>query len=306
MASRLGMEAPQEGLVELFASQTRKDCLDRALVLQARAIPHTLAQARRMHVLLVPSAHARDAFEELRDYGIENVGWPPARDLPPFLGQGQWAGWVFALSILTLYPIGRYDLAHLGWWSQGKLIAGDVLEGEWWRATTALTLHGSPGHLLGNLVFGWGFAILAVHTMGVGITWMGVLIAGTLGNGLNALIQDPSHSSVGASTAVFGCLGLMASYEWVRRERLHLGSMRRFAPLLAAATLLGYLGMGGEQAGEARTDVMAHVTGMGVGLALGWMIGRTRLPDRLGLKAQWRLALSVPIWVGLCWWCALS
>ena len=300
------MDAPFESETAIFRSPGRRPCWERALVLQARGIPHRVARESAGHRLLVPAALAEQALTELHDYATENVDWPPLHGPPPYLGHGLRAAWIYVLSLGLFYPIGRYDFVRLDWWDRGKLVAGDVLHGEWWRATTALTLHGGAGHLIGNLAFGWGFALLAAHTMGTGLTWMGILLAGTLGNLLNAAIQDPSHTSIGASTAVFGCLGLMASYEWVRRERLHLGSMRRLAPLLAAATLLGYLGMGSDQAGRAPTDVLAHVMGMGMGMILGWLIGRTRLPDRISPTGQRVLALLVPCWIVLAWVLALT
>ena len=44
------------------------------------------------------------------------------------------------------------------------------MDGEWWRAVTALTLHGGLSHIAGNLVFGVMFAVLASHSLGVGLT----------------------------------------------------------------------------------------------------------------------------------------
>jgi len=300
------LDSPHHSETAIFRSPDRKPCWEHALVLQARGIPHRVVNDGPWHVLLVPSPLAQQAVTELGDYGTENVDWPPPHEAPPFLGQGRRAAWTYALALGLFHPLSTAGLAHLNWWDRGKLVAGDVMDGEWWRATTALTLHGGAGHLIGNLAFGWGFALLATHTMGTGITWMGILLAGTLGNLLNAAIQDPSHASIGASTAVFGCLGLMASYEWVRRNRLLLGSMRRLSPLLAAAVLLGYLGMGDTQSGAAPTDVMAHVLGMGVGLLLGWLVGRLRLPDRLSPKGQRVLTLLVPCWVIVAWVFALA
>ena len=81
-----------------------------------------------------------------------------------------------------------------------------------------------------------------------------------------------------------GTLGLLASYEWVRRHALGLGPLRRWAPLMAGAALLGYLGMGGDPASPQaqRTDVVAHVTGFLAGVLIGFVTGHLRLPDRLG------------------------
>ena len=72
---------------------------------------------------------------------------------------------------------------------------------------TALGLHADSVHLAGNLVFGLVFGFLAGERLGWGLAWFGMLLAGALGNTLNAFVQAPDHTSVGASTAVFATLG---------------------------------------------------------------------------------------------------
>ena len=77
--------------------------------------------------------------------------------------------------------------------------------------------------------------------------------------------------------------------------------MKRWAPIIGAAALLGYTGAGGE-----RTDVLAHVTGFTSGAALGAayaMLGervQCRGPVQVILGAA---ALSL---VALCWVIAFS
>ena len=81
--------------------------------------------------------------------------------------------------------------------------AGLIRAGEWWRTFTALGLHADPLHLAGNLIYGLIFGFLAGQLLGWGLAWSGLLLAGALGNLLNAFLQAPTHSSIGASTAVF-------------------------------------------------------------------------------------------------------
>ncbi len=96
--------------------------------------------------------------------------------------------------------------------------AGLIREGEWWRAVTALGLHADAVHLAGNMVFGIVFGFLAGELLGWGLAWFGMLLAGALGNALNAFVQAPGHTSIGASTAVFATLGILAAYTWKRRR----------------------------------------------------------------------------------------
>ena len=294
--------------VELFRSAARKPCKELALVLQALGIPHGVQRGPGGFQLMVPLEHARRAAQELGLYREENVGWPPPKHPVPMLSRGVRGAVVYALLIAAFLPIGHRGLFGRNFWEAGKLVASRVNDGEWWRTVTALTLHGDVGHLVGNLIFGCAFAVLASHTLGSGITWLGTLLAGAGGNLANAWLQGGEHASIGASTAVFGCLGLMASYEWVRRHALHLPRMRRFAPMMAGAALLGFLGMGGSEIASGalpRTDVLAHVTGLAAGVVLGFLTGRARLPERLSTRGQGWLAGAAAALVAGAWAVAL-
>ncbi len=282
------MSDDPQSLVEIWHAPTRKACLERALVLQARGLPHrVIGDARGFH-LLVPSTRAREAATELAQYGDENAHWPPAHTAPPVLPGGRSAAAAWVGVLLLFHPAATHGFAGHDIWNAGKLVASRVRAGEWWRTVTALTLHGGMDHLIANLISGAAFLLLAAQTLGGGLALLATVLAGAFGNLLNAWLQAPSHTSIGASTAVFGTLGLLASYEWVRRHALGFGPLRRWAPLMAGAALLGYLGMGGDPKSvqAQRTDVIAHITGFLSGAFLGFLAGRLRLPDRLHRRAQ--------------------
>jgi membrane associated rhomboid family serine protease len=166
---------------------------------------------------------------------------------------------------------------------------------------TALTLHADGPHLLNNLIFGALFGILLSQELGRGLTWFSILLAGAAGNALNAWLHDPDHASVGASTGIFGAIGMLVMLQWRHRERSqHL--LRRWTPPIVGAILLGYLGTAG-----ARTDVLAHVVGMLSGVVVGLFY--SALPRRrpaggmqallggaalLILLAAWAFALHRP------------
>lgn len=296
--------------VEVFRSRGRKPCLERALVLQAVGVPHQVVGGPGgSFLLLVPSDHAEAARRELSDYREENVDWPPRREPAPVLSHGRAVAATWVIVLTAIHPAGQSGFRGTNIWDPGKLIAGRVLDGEWWRAITALTLHGGVGHLVSNLVSGTVFLVLCSHSLGGGLALLGTVLAGVGGNLLNACIQDPRHSAIGASTAVFGALGLLVAYEYVRRHALGHSPARRFALLLAGGALLGYLGMGGGDPGSPsvyRTDVLAHVTGFVVGGLLGLAAGWSRLPDRLGQVGQRACAMLTGIVVAVGWVAALG
>jgi rhomboid protease GluP len=144
---------------------------------------------------------------------------------------------------------------------------------EWWRPFTALFLHGSIGHLLGNLVSGVIFGALVARSMGSRLGWFLILACGTLGNAITARITYPqAFISIGASTAVFAALGILAGYASIEtlREKVKQPWLRTFAPIFAGVILLGWLGGGHDPS----TDVLGHVFGFGSGLAAGAIVGK--------------------------------
>ena len=149
--------------------------------------------------------------------------------------------------------------------SSAQGIFGD---GEWWRPFTALFLHADRMHLLSNVASGVLFGTWVCRSLGPWLGWALILAAGTLGNTLNAASRlDTAFASLGASTAVFGALGILtgvAIYQ-VTRDRPGPRSFRYLVPLGGGLVLLSWLGVGSDP----RTDVAGHVCGFAVGILLG-------------------------------------
>ena len=150
-------------------------------------------------------------------------------------------------------------LVRLDAFDLGEMDAARVQAGQWWRAWTALTLHMDGPHLAANLAAGVWFGYLAGRQMGVGTAWFLTVTGAALANLLEGLFGPPEHLSVGASTAVFACLGAMSAYSWRERYQLPQRWARRWGPLVAGVILLGWTGAGAE---GTQTDVIAHVAGL--------------------------------------------
>ena len=89
--------------------------------------------------------------------------------------------------------------------SQAELVLG----GQFWRLATALTLHSDFAHVLGNTLFGGFFLATLVGRLGVGLSALAFVVTGILGNLANALYYGSDHGSIGASTGVFGLVGVL-------------------------------------------------------------------------------------------------
>ena len=257
---------PEEQVI-VWRGASERECADLSLVLTARGIEHRQLGDTRGHLLLVvPASSARAAGEEIAAYRSEHAV-PPATPPPLRKHPGAWTGVAGYAAVLMLFAIfTEQGVLGVDWRRAGMLVADDVIGPEWWRAITALTLHADTGHLASNLAFGGFFGFFLGRYFGPGVAWLAILCAGIMGNALNAAIQPPDHRSIGASTAVFGALGLLTAYTW-RRGPGH-GSLRaRLAPIAAGIGLLAFTGTGGDN-----TDIFAHLTGFATGFGLGALL----------------------------------
>ena len=220
--------------------------------------------------LRVEPAAAPRVSEELREYAAEAEVKPP----PPLVstswshhpaGVLHYIVWAAVLLLVFRQQSQVPSLAD----RYASSSIGLIAQGEWWRPFTALFLHGDGGHIFGNLASGAVFGALVSKSIGPWKGWAMILLAGTVGNAITSWVTypEPFHS-LGASTAVFGALGILSGIGLVEnfREELRMPWMRVMAPLLAGLILLGWLG--GAEPG-AGVDVFGHVFGFSAGVLLG-------------------------------------
>jgi len=89
---------------------------------------------------------------------------------------------------------------------KGFLRAYEVANGEWWRLITCGFLHGSPIHLLFNMLMLWWFGRPLEALLGRG-RFLAVYFLSLLAGSAGALLLSPTNATIGASGAVFGILG---------------------------------------------------------------------------------------------------
>ena len=274
-------------------------CREFSLVLEAKGIEHEVRETGDAWLLTVAPASVHRAYEEISRYSAER-GVPRSvpTSIEPFAGAGIGAFGYVLILLLTAYCAGA-GLFGADWLSLGALDSGAARE--WWRAVTALTLHLDQEHLLGNLLFGVFAGMAAGRLLGPGVAWASILGAGALANYVEILIAPVTHRAVGASTAVFAALGLLAGLAW--RQRLTLRERRwyRWAPLIAGICLLTLLG-----AGNAQVDVLGHALGFLFGVGVGWVYARSGMPRSRGRGLQIATAAGAVVSIGAAWLLALS
>ncbi len=292
-----------QGLSTVYRSPRRRDCDERLLVLTAVGVSGEVVLGEGTFLLQVPTDSAGYATRHLLQYESENRP-PPLPPPPPPLYPYAWVGCVAYVAVLVgVAAVLARGLVRLDAFDLGEMDAARVQAGQWWRAWTALTLHMDGPHLAANLAAGVWFGYLAGRQMGVGTAWFLTVTGAALANLLEGLFGPPEHLSVGASTAVFACLGAMSAYSWRERYQLPQRWARRWGPLVAGIILLGWTGAGGE---GTQTDVIAHVAGFAVGAVLGATVALPRLNGLLARVPQWLSGAAALASLLLAWGCALG
>jgi len=258
----------------VYESRNRAECSDRALVLASLRIPYQIVDDTDSCALIVPAEYSAQAMDQLIQYDDEN---PPAIVPKKVVVQYQDAvpGLMgYALIIGGVTVLAGFAVSNSEWITAGRVDGVLIRAGEWWRTITALTLHSGLRHIAGNLVFGALFGLFAGRLLGPGVAWLAITLAGASGNALNTLLLDSAHRSVGASTAVFAALGLLAGYVWRGKMMAQDRWAYRVGPIVGGFALLMYTGTGGEN-----TDVGAHLMGFLCGFGGGILLSpvRTRL-----------------------------
>ncbi len=253
-----------EDLRVVFESRNRQSCSDRALVLASKQIPYQMIDDVSSCALVVPAQHSARAAQELDLYDDEN---PPLRPPPAkhIEHQNALPGVIaFVLIICAIAGMAGYSFFDKNWFSAGRIDGELIRNGEIWRLFTALTLHAGVKHLVGNIAFGVLFGLFAGRLLGSGVAWLAIILAAATGNALNTLLLESAHRSIGASTAVFAALGLVAGYVWHGKLMAQDRWSYRYGPIVGGLALLMYTGTGGPN-----TDVGAHLLGFVAGFAGG-------------------------------------
>ena len=282
-----GTGADDPGEESLFHPPNAERALCWIAALASAGIPYRLTQEDgtwRLHV--VPS-EAQAAKAEIDRYEEDNRNWPPAEPEP----RTPWPSdlalipslTVALLLLLTYAYTGPYD-ADIPLFRRGAAASEKILDGEWWRIVTALTLHGDRGHVLANAASLAILGTIAGTRFGPGLAWALILGTGVLGNAAATWMGPPGKISVGASTMVFGAIGLFTGAQLLRKLQTHglaPGAWRRsWLVLVAGAGLLGFLGT------SARADLFSHFYGFLFGLGLGLPAAFAVRRARPGLTVQ--------------------
>jgi rhomboid protease GluP len=282
--------------IRLRVASRRQLAEEWALVLVAEGLTPRVVHTHEGFVISVPVEQHEPANTALAAYDRENPSLPEDDAEEPHGSTHLYTALAVSVALVDMFFVTDVWHQAVDWLGRGGADAGRILAGEIWRAVTALTLHADFKHALGNAIAGAIFLTAVCRTLGPGFGCALVLLSGVAGNLLNAFVHTAFHVSVGASTAVFGALGILGGLGVIRRRRLGLRGRRAWLPIAAGLGLLAFLGTAGE-----RVDLWAHLFGFVFGSAFG-VVAALIVKRRPGARVQWlwgtgALALIVCSWV---------
>ena len=139
-------------------------------------------------IVLVPDAAVRRGRAALRAHDEEGSERPTRR--PPRLRPSRTA-WITGLAagalLFGFFFVTGPPAASSSWAARGAAVSGSMLNGEPWRAVTALTLHVDLVHVLGNAIATALLLPPIIRRLGPGIGLTLVLLAGRGGESARGL-----------------------------------------------------------------------------------------------------------------------
>lgn len=251
-------------MIEILFEKLTQDQADTyGLVLDAYGLLYSIKRSGSDWEIWVDETIRDRALELIEQYIDENPHIPLPDDQETETYQRTFTGiWACLIILACSIAVNVSGSADKIFWEYGAS-AFDILNGEIYRTVTSLMLHASYPHLAGNMAGIAIFGTAVCNITGAGAGWLMILLTGILGNLSNAALFRYGHISIGASTAVFGAVGILAAYQLIRKIKIAGQRMKAWLPLAGGLALLGFLGSG------EHSDLTAHLFGFIAGICLG-------------------------------------
>ena len=282
-------------MVTVFDSLNQEQANAFSLVLNASGIGNRVTRSNDGFRIDVPKPYTDAARDVIYHYQAENpnaeVHRSVSRSHPTHKNL---SGIAVALLLLSIHLAVSASSAPEDYVAVFGANASRILDGEMYRCATALLLHADAAHIAGNMagmvIFGGAVCVVT----GSGVGWLMILASGIFGNLMNALAYETGHMSVGASTAVFGAVGILCAFQAVNAARTGKGWKRTALVFGSGLALLAFLGT------SARSDVGAHLFGFLCGVLMGGAY-RLWMGHPLGIKGQVLCVITTASTVLLSW-----
>lgn len=259
-----------------------KQIRDESLVLLSQGISHRLEHSPDgPFQIFVELDDQKRARFQIRLYHREN----PPREVNAPLPLKASLQPIWVLLVPAAVTLVQFSGIIPGIESEGLSDADKVMNGQWWRCITALTLHGDSRHLGGNLLTGYLVLSMMSYRISLAKVVPFLAVSSALANFCVAATVHTDFRSLGFSTFVFAAIGALSVMEFRLMPKESHGLLRRFAPLCGAASLATFVGIG------EHADILAHLYGFIAGLLCGF------IPSKKSLRWGAPVAASDIFWV---------
>lgn len=270
-------------------------------VLCAAGLDYRLSKENNAWVLHIPLPERKKAVTEIEQYERQNSNrsfmLPTKEEASP--AEDYRMSYWLAFTLLAFFlRFGAFD-ASVPLLRAGCADGPAIMAGEWWRIVTALTLHSGAVHLLGNMIFIIIIGRFVCRIYGGGLGILVIIAGGALGNWLTAATLNTGYLSIGASTACFAALGILAvrqalqNYSYSRVLRSIWSPV--WIPLCAAIAMLGIMGTG------ERSDLPAHAFGFLSGMLLAFPLKAIEVSGVPSKKIQLELIVLSALIIITAW-----
>ena len=282
-------------MVTVFDSLNQEQANAFSLVLNSSGIGNRVTRSNDGFRIDVPKPYTEAARDVIYRYQAENLNAEADRSVSRIHPTHKnLSGIAVALLLLSIHLAVSASSAPEDYVAVFGANASRILDGEMYRCATALLLHADAAHIAGNMagmvIFGGAVCVVT----GSGVGWLMILASGIFGNLMNALAYETGHMSVGASTAVFGAVGILCAFQAVNAARTGKGWKRTALVFGSGLALLAFLGT------SARSDVGAHLFGFLCGVLMGGAY-RLWMGHPLGIKGQVLCVITTASTVLLSW-----
>jgi len=167
-------------------------------------------------------------------------------------------------------------------WDWGQVNGRVLFEGAYWQLFTAMFIHASIFHLVGNMLFLLIFGLRGEEMFSLSEFIAIYILGGFVGNVLSLAFGAAPNGipfvSVGASGAIFAMFGACVIYDRRSMRQSILGA-------LVYAFFLFFINTG------ENVNILAHLGGLVFGLFLGYLIATRRKPTEEPIRHSYSAAI---------------
>jgi rhomboid protease GluP len=257
------VDLSDEKMIALFINLSEEDANTCLLILASAGIACQINGQPDNWTLSVHPDDIKKALAEVEKYFQENREIPDEADAWRSIPHHIHAGLGASLGLLAGHIYMRHHGGIPFFAERYGASASAIINGEIYRTVTALMIHADLVHLAGNMAALALFFTAVCSVQGFGVGSLCLLVSGAIGNYITALLYRTAHLSIGSSTAVFGAVGILIAHQTFSSFRVSKHRFKAWLPLGGGLCLLGLFSEG------EHTDILAHLFGLGSGMAVG-------------------------------------